>query len=94
MSRELKFTISCVSHDIRTPLTGAAGYLQLLENISDMDMQKNYLAIVRRRLEDLEGLLEELFLFTKLSMRSIKLNVRKLLRFLRCVMCWPDFIIS
>lgn len=31
MSRELKFTISCVSHDIRTPLTGAAGYLQLLE---------------------------------------------------------------
>ncbi len=67
MSRELKTTISCVSHDIRTPLTGAAGYLQLLETEKDPEKQRRYAEVVRRRLNDLEGLLEELFLFTKLS---------------------------
>lgn len=67
MSRELKATISCVSHDIRTPLTGAAGYLQLLETEKDPEKQRRYTEVVRRRLDDLEALLEELFLFTKLS---------------------------
>lgn len=67
MSRELKSAISCVSHDIRTPLTGAAGYLQLLETEEDPEKQKQYTAVIRRRMEDLEALLEELFLFTKLS---------------------------
>ena len=64
MSRELKYTVSCVSHDIRTPLTGAMGYLQLLENTPDAARQKEYISIIRRRMEDLEGLLEELFLFS------------------------------
>lgn len=40
MSRELKYTVSCVSHDICTPLTGAMGYLQLLENTPDAARQK------------------------------------------------------
>ena len=29
--QELKYTMACISHDIRTPLAGAMGYLQLLE---------------------------------------------------------------
>lgn len=67
VSRELKHTISCVSHDIRTPLMGASGYLQLLETSSDPKEQKMYLTIIRHRLRDLEELLEELFLYTKLA---------------------------
>lgn len=67
VSRELKHTISCVSHDIRTPLTGASGYLQLLETSADPKEQKMYLTIIRHRLHDLEELLEELFLYTKLT---------------------------
>lgn len=35
--KDLKYTMSCVSHDIRTPLTGAAGYMQLLERTQDPD---------------------------------------------------------
>ena len=31
--RELKYTMACISHDIRTPLAGAMGYLQLLEEL-------------------------------------------------------------
>ncbi|MCI8552801.1 MAG: HAMP domain-containing histidine kinase [Lawsonibacter sp.] len=62
--QELKYTMACISHDIRTPLAGAMGYLQLLEG--EPDRQPEYLAIVGKRLEELEGLLDELFLYTRL----------------------------
>ena len=62
--QELKYTMACISHDIRTPLAGAMGYLQLLEG--EPDRQAEYLGIVGKRLEELEGLLDELFLYTRL----------------------------
>ena len=62
--RELKYTMACISHDIRTPLAGAMGYLQLLEG--EPDRQAEYLGIVGKRLEELGGLLDELFLYTRL----------------------------
>lgn len=65
--KELKYTIACVSHDIRTPLTGASGYMQLLEKTSDEKKQKKYCKIVRQKLMDLEQLLDELFLYTRLT---------------------------
>lgn len=64
--KELKYTIACVSHDIRTPLTGASGYMQLLEKTADEKKQKKYCKIVRQKLMDLEQLLDELFLYTRL----------------------------
>ena len=62
--RELRYTMACVSHDIRTPLAGAMGYLQLLEG--EPERQAEYLAIVQKRLEELNGLLDQLFLYTRL----------------------------
>ncbi len=62
--RELKYTMACISHDIRTPLAGAMGYLQLIE--AEPERRTEYLAIVTRRLEELNDLLEELFLYTRL----------------------------
>ena len=43
--QELKYTMACISHDIRTPLAGAVGYLELLEG--EPDRQEEYLDIVR-----------------------------------------------
>ncbi|MBD5093808.1 MAG: HAMP domain-containing histidine kinase [Subdoligranulum sp.] len=62
--RELKYTMACISHDIRTPLAGAMGYLQLLDG--EPENRQEYLAIVKKRLRELETLLEELFLYTRL----------------------------
>ena len=62
--RELKYAMAAISHDIRTPLTGALGYLQLMEDAPEG--REAYLPIVRRRLEQLEELLGELFLYTRL----------------------------
>lgn len=65
--QELKYTIASVSHDIRTPLTGAAGYLQLAQTTQDAAKRAEYLAVIRSRLRDLEALLDELFLYTRLA---------------------------
>ena len=74
--RELKYTMACISHDIRTPLAGAMGYLQLLEG--EPDRQAEYLAIVGKRLEELDELLEELFLYTRLQGGSLPLECGEL----------------
>lgn len=72
--QELKYTMACISHDIRTPLAGAMGYLQLLEE--EPERQAEYLGIVKKRLEELEELLEELFLYTRLQNGSLPLECR------------------
>ncbi|MDD4850680.1 MAG: HAMP domain-containing sensor histidine kinase [Gemmiger sp.] len=64
--RELQFTMAAVSHDIRTPLTGAGGYLQLLAETEDPARRTLYLQNAQRRLDDVESLLDELFLYTRL----------------------------
>ncbi len=70
--RELKYTMACISHDIRTPLAGAMGYLQLLDG--EPNRREEYLIIVKKRLEELEGLLDELFLYTRLINGSLPLE--------------------
>ncbi len=70
--QELKYTMACISHDIRTPLAGAMGYLQLLEG--EPERQAEYQSIIRKRLEELEELLEELFLYTRLQSGSLPLE--------------------
>lgn len=74
--QELKYTMACLSHDIRTPLAGAMGYLQLLEG--EPDRQAEYLDIIRRRLEELEELLDELFLYTRLQSGSLPLECKSM----------------
>lgn len=65
--RELKSAITSISHDIRTPLAGASGYVQLLEEEERPAQRRQYLDIIKRRLADLENILEELFVFTRLA---------------------------
>lgn len=76
--KDLKYTMSCVSHDIHTPLTGAAGYMQLLERTQDPDKREKYCRIVRQKLEDLETLLEELFLYTRLTGNEFPIEMKKI----------------
>ena len=74
--RALKYTMACISHDIRTPLAGAVGYLQLLEG--EPDRQAAYLPIVGKRLKELEGLLDELFLYTRLLHETLPLECQEI----------------
>lgn len=93
--KELKYTISCISHDIRTPLTGACGYVELLKrslgyttthahqdsgpqrirHANDPQKAEYYLNIIQNRLKDLETLLDELFLYTKVTQEEYELHL-------------------
>ena len=75
--QELKYTMACISHDIRTPLAGAMGYLQLLEG--EPERQAEYLGIVQKRLDELDSLLDELFLYTRLQGGSLPLECGSML---------------
>lgn len=70
--QELKYTMACISHDIRTPLAGAMGYLQLLDG--EPERREEYLSIVKSRLMGVETLLDELFLYTRLLNGSVPLE--------------------
>lgn len=54
----------CISQDIRTPSAGAMDYLQLLNG--EPERLEEYLVIVKARLGELDVLLDELFLYTRL----------------------------
>ncbi len=65
--RRLKENVTCLAHDIRTPLTGAAGYVQLAGECGEAKKRERYLRRAGDRLEELRDMLEELFLYTRLT---------------------------
>jgi len=64
---ELKRAITNISHDLRTPLTAARGYLQMLES-ADLapETRARYQEIIRGRLDSLGVLMSNLFEFAKI----------------------------
>jgi signal transduction histidine kinase len=61
--------ITNVSHDLRSPLTSIIGYVELLKETGPEDRQRfaEYIEVVERRLTGLNGLINELFEYTKLN---------------------------
>lgn len=61
-------SITSISHDIRTPLTTAKGYIQMLQGAEpDREKREEYLKIVERRLDDLNGMLNQLFEYARIE---------------------------
>ena len=57
--------LSALSHDVRTPLTGARGYLQLAREEADPAHKDEQLAAADARLAAMSGLLDELFSYAR-----------------------------
>ena len=57
--------LSALSHDVRTPLTGARGYLQLAREEADPTRKDEQLAAADARLAAMSGLLDELFSYAR-----------------------------
>jgi signal transduction histidine kinase len=94
---DLKRAVTNISHDLRTPLTSAFGYLQMLEGgAADTESGKRYLEIIRGRLESLLSLMNSLFEFAKIIEGNTvfniqKINVGSLLREALTV-CYPELM--
>lgn len=65
--RDLRRGLTYLSHDIRTPLSGAQGYAQLLADEQDETERARYLDVVERRLDDVSGLLDQLYAYAQVQ---------------------------
>ena len=75
--RQLKQNITGLAHDIRTPLTGAAGYVQLARECEEPGRREYYLQVAADRLGELGDMLEELFLYTNLPSEEFTPDMRE-----------------
>lgn len=74
-------SITSISHDIRTPLTSAKGYMQLLRSESEaisMEKRLEYAKIVEKRLDVLAEMLDQLFLYTRIEAGELPLTIEKI----------------
>lgn len=73
-NKEIKKTITDISHDLRTPLTSIRGYIDLLKKEKLNKKQIKYLKVVDERVDNLIILTEQLFDYSKALDISDKLN--------------------
>jgi len=59
-----------ISHDLRSPLTAIRAYAEgLLDGVArDEDSRRQYLTIIRDKARDLQGLVNKLFLFSRMDL--------------------------
>ncbi len=57
--------LASLSHDIRTPLAGAKGYVQLAQSEEDVTRQRADLRMASERLDAMQHLLDQLFSYTR-----------------------------
>ncbi len=71
-------SITSISHDIRTPLTSAKGYMQMLR-LKQLPQEKRleYMLTVEQRLDALSEMLDQLFLYTRIEAGELSLVMEK-----------------
>lgn len=72
--RDFQRDLSALSHDIRTPLTGAKGYLQLAADEADPALKRRRIDAAVERINRTSELLDALFSYTKASDPDLVLN--------------------
>lgn len=73
--RDFQRDLSALSHDIRTPLTGAKGYLQLAADESDPELGRRRIDAAVERIDRTSELLDALFSYTKASDPDLALDI-------------------
>ena len=77
--KEMQTLLSAITHDIRTPITSIRGYLDLIQETSSKSEQNHYLTIMNHRLEALNNMLENLFLYAKMSDAEYEVETESIL---------------
>lgn len=77
--QDFKEGLTNISHDLRTPLTSIAGYVQMLESekISQQKKQEYY-SIIRRRIDVLVKMLDELYDYARIESDEYQLKLERI----------------
>lgn len=91
-----KETITNLSHDLRTPLATANGYMQLLEEEDLTSEQRNFVGIANERIQTVKILLDQLFELARieaneLTFKKENVNINNVLRDV-LAMFYNDFL--
>ncbi len=78
-NRSYRETILGISHDIRTPLTSAKGYTQmLLRGAADREKRMLYIGKIEKRMDDVADLLDQLFAYARVEAGEQIFQCRKI----------------
>lgn len=77
--KESKELISNISHDLKTPMTAIKGYIEgLMDGVADTrEKQEKYIRTIYNKVNDMDSLIEELFLYAKLDSNSVTYSFAK-----------------
>jgi len=72
-----KELIAGISHDLKTPLTSIKGHVEGLRKgiASTPEMREKYLGIIQSKAEDMEYIISQLFLFSKMDIGEFPFNL-------------------
>lgn len=76
--KEMKATITSVSHDLRTPLTAICGYLTLSKRLEMSEELHQYIDIIEERALYMKRLTEELFAYSAIRSSEEELELEQL----------------
>ncbi len=83
-----KELVASISHDLRTPLTTIKAYIEgLIDNVANSPAKRDrYFKVIKKNVDELNNMIEELFLFSKISLgeKAIpleKINLKEMLEF-------------
>ncbi|MDI9502409.1 MAG: HAMP domain-containing sensor histidine kinase [Bacillota bacterium] len=65
--QNLKWQMTSITHDLRTPLTSIIGYLDLMEQQEQTEAGAQYLSIVKQKSEVLQELISDFYEMTKIE---------------------------
>lgn len=77
--KDNKELISNISHDLKTPVTAIKGYIEgILDGVADTpEKQERYIRTIYSKTNDMQKMIEELFLYSKLDNNAIAYSFQK-----------------
>lgn len=71
--KDRKELIASISHDLKTPLTSIKGYVKGIQDgvANTPEKMERYLETIYNKANDMDGLIDELFLYSKLDLERI-----------------------